>query len=203
MAGKDRPLPSEPDKMVHFDLPASCEVIPDAEATSSSAQLVWRHRPQPMVTVADYRKTLVVDMALCALNKRLKKRAMEPVRPFTSASTGTEAVVMGLDTASLSVSAPEAELASAVQRAWAEVRKAQLYGFTKRELATVRSMMRAEMQTSWVERDQVESSSLSDEYKEQFLKGVYAPSVKWDVAAMTSLLPGITLREIKEALNVR
>lgn len=156
-----------------------------------------------MVTVADYRKTLVVDMALCALNKRLKKRAMEPVRPFTSASTGTEAVVMGLDTASLSVSAPEAELASAVQRAWAEVRKAQLYGFTKRELATVRSMMRAEMQTSWVERDQVESSSLSDEYKEQFLKGVYAPSVKWDVAAMTSLLPGITLREIKEALNVR
>ena len=103
----------------------------------------------------------------------------------------------------LAVSAPEAQLASAVQAAWSEVRKEQAYGFTKRELSAVRSIFRAELQTTWLERDQVESSSLCDEYKEHFLKGDGAPSVKWDCAALTSMLPTITLKELKMALNER
>ena len=74
--------------------------MPTLTCTHTRARALARAQSTAIVTVADYRLALVVDMALCALNKRLVKRSMEPVRPFTSATVGEDRVVNALSTVS-------------------------------------------------------------------------------------------------------
>jgi len=77
----------------------------------------------------------------------------------------------GARVVALSVSAPEGNLRSGLAAAWAEVRRAQAYGFGAKEFARVRASLLADLQSSWSERNQEESNSLAEALQQHFLQG--------------------------------
>lgn len=45
-----------------------------------------------------------------------------------------------------------------------KVARARLYGFSEREISIVRALMMSEIESAYLERDQMQSTSLRDEY---------------------------------------
>lgn len=78
-----------------------------------------------------------------------------------------------------------------------QVRRAQQHGVSGHELRVVVANWDATLRTSWSEREQVESSSFAEDYKDHFLLGGPAPSPDWSVAAENSLLKTLTTEQMQ------
>lgn len=109
----------------------------------------------------------------------------------------------GVRALTLSVSAPEGELNKGLQIAWSEIRRAQIYGFCEKELELVRKAWLSQLQTSWLEKDQEESSYLSECMKLNFLTLSSISSPSFDIPLEVTLLKSIKVEELQPCLVVR
>ncbi|KAI3894189.1 hypothetical protein MKX03_003746, partial [Papaver bracteatum] len=65
----------------------------------------------------------------------------------------------------------------------------RFHGFPEREVSTVRALLMSEIESAYLERDQMQSTSLRDEYLQHFLHSEPVVGIEYEAKLQKTLLP--------------
>ncbi|PRQ46705.1 hypothetical protein RchiOBHm_Chr2g0091881 [Rosa chinensis] len=112
-----------------------------------------------MNTVRDYRDLPAESMFLYALNQRFFKIARRKDPPFVSCSTSADVLFNPLKAYMMTSSCKEKGTIQAQESILIEVARVRLHGFSEREVSIVRALLMSEIESAYLERDQMQSTS--------------------------------------------
>ncbi|PQQ14742.1 zinc protease PQQL-like [Prunus yedoensis var. nudiflora] len=174
----------------------SCFV--ESEATGSAVIISYKMAAGELNTVRDYRDLLAESMFLYALNQRFFKIARRKDPPFFSCSASADVLVNPLKAYIMTSSCKEKGTIEALESMLTEVARVQLHGFSEREVSIVRALLMSEIESAYLERDQMQSTSLRDEYLQHFLRNEPVIGIEYEAQLQKTLLPQITAAEISK-----
>uniref|UniRef100_A0A453EX77 Zinc protease pqqL n=1 Tax=Aegilops tauschii subsp. strangulata TaxID=200361 RepID=A0A453EX77_AEGTS len=182
------PVPS------HIEPRFSCFV--ESEAAGSAVVISCKMPAGEIKTVKDYRDSLAESIFHCALNQRLFKLSRRRDPPYFSCSSAADALVRPVKAYIMTSSCREKGTVEALESMLVEVARARLYGFSEREISIVRALMMSEIESAYLERDQMQSTSLRDEYLQHFLREEPVVGIDYEARLQKTLLPYISSAEV-------
>ncbi|KAH7414951.1 hypothetical protein KP509_14G020500 [Ceratopteris richardii] len=176
----------------------------EAEAGGSAVVVSCKLPVTSFKTIADYRFSIVEGMFHNALNQRFFKISRQKDPPFFSCSSAGDNLVHPVKAYLLSASCKEKGTLQALESVLTEIARVRLHGFSDREIAVVRAFLMADIESAYLEKDQMQSTSLRDEYLQHFLRGEPVVGIEYEAQLQKTLLPQITASEVsKVAENYR
>ena len=197
--------PDNPREREKFGFPDHDETLvsinKDKEATFTTARVMYKHKNQPVRTLAEYRKTLIQSLYNRMLNSRLEelRRAADP--PFLYGYSGYGREVGHLDSYTAYVSTGEGQVMKGLEAVLRENRRVNLHGFTQTEMERTKIEMFSELETTAKEEDKTESGSLSMRYVYHFLNENPVPSPTQRLHLAQALLPTIELEDVNRTAD--
>lgn len=199
------------------EIPASIPVYPvpsheeprfscfgEAEAGGSAVVVSCKLPATGFKTIEDYRFSLVEGMFHNALNQRFFKISRQKDPPFFSCSSTGDNLVHPVKAYLLSASCKEKGTLQALESVLTEIARVRQHGFSDREIAVVRAFSMADIESAFLEKDQMQSTSLRDEYLQHFLREEPVVGIEYEAQLQKTLLPQITAAEVsKVAENYR
>lgn len=174
-------------------------VITDKEA-SNNAVLV-RYPVQATKTqkvINDYRfammKRLVVDM----LAQRIQELTQQANPPFRGASSGIVPVAPGFEAFNVLAVLGRDGVAPAIAAVIKENERARQFGFTDEEFERTKKNYLRSIDSAYLERDKINSSTFAAEYARNFLVQESLPGLANESIYAKELVPAVTLKEINE-----
>ncbi|XP_022154671.1 zinc protease PQQL-like isoform X1 [Momordica charantia] len=192
----------EPPSVPIFSIPShnepcfSCFV--ESEAAGSAVMISYKMPADELKTVRDYRSLLVESMFLQALNQRFFKISRGKDPPYFSCSAAADPVVLPLKAFIMSSSCKEKGTVKALESMLIEVARVRLHGFSEREISIVRALLMSEIESAYLERDQMQSTNLRDEYLQHFLRNEPVVGIEYEAQLQKTLLPHITASEVSK-----
>ncbi|WOL03023.1 zinc protease PQQL-like [Canna indica] len=186
----DFPVPS------HKEPRYSCFV--ESEAAGSAVMVSCKMPVDEMRTVKDYRDSLAEAMFHCALNQRLFKISRRKDPPYFSCSSAADVLVRPVKAYIITSNCRERGTIEALEAMLTEVARVRLHGFSEREISIVRALMLSEIESVYLERDQMQSTSLRDEYLQHFFRKEPVVGVEFEAQLQKTLLPHISPAEISK-----
>uniref|UniRef100_A0A0D6R038 Peptidase M16 N-terminal domain-containing protein n=1 Tax=Araucaria cunninghamii TaxID=56994 RepID=A0A0D6R038_ARACU len=193
-------LPGPPPTIPVFPVPSheeprfSCFV--EAEAGGSAVMVSCKIPFTEMKTIRDYRESVAEGMFHSALNQRFFKISRQRDPPFFSCSSATDVLVKPVRAYMMTASCKEGGTIEALESILIEVARVRVHGFTEREIAIVRALLIADIESAYLERDQMQSTSLRDEYLQHFLHGEPVVGIEYEAQLQKTLLPHISAAEV-------
>lgn len=149
-------------------------------------------------TVKDYRELLVESMFFQALNQRFFKISRNKDPPYFSCSAAADVLVRTSKAYIMTSSCKEKGSIEALESMLTEVARVRLHGFSEREIAIVRALLMSEIESAYLERDQMQSTSLRDEYLQHFLRNEPVVGVEYEAQLQKTILPYISASEVSK-----
>ncbi|KAK9266627.1 hypothetical protein L1049_003579 [Liquidambar formosana] len=149
-------------------------------------------------TVKDYRDLLTESMFLYALNQRFFKISRRKDPPYFSCSAAADVLVRPIKAYIMTSSCKEKGTIEALKSMLIEVARIRQHGFSEREISIVRALLMSEVESAYLERDQVQSTSLRDEYLQHFLRNEPVVGIEYEAQLQKTLLPYITASEVSK-----
>ncbi|KAI7987810.1 Zinc protease PQQL-like [Camellia lanceoleosa] len=115
-------------------------------------------------TVKDYRNLLAESMFFHALNQGFLKISRRKDSPYYSCSAATDVVARPVKAYIRTSSCKEKGIIEALKSILTEVARVRLHGFSESEISVARALLMSEIESAYLERDQMQSTSLRDEY---------------------------------------
>ncbi|MCO5571807.1 hypothetical protein L7F22_025555 [Adiantum nelumboides] len=176
----------------------------EAEAGGSAVVVSCKLPATGFKTIEDYKFSLVEGMFHNALNQRFFKISRQKDPPFFSCSSAGDNLVHPVKAYLLSASCKEKGTLQALESVLTEIARVRIHGFSDREIAIVRAFLMADIESAYLEKDQMQSTSLRDEYLQHFLRGEPVVGIEYEAQLQKTLLPQITAEEVsKVAENYR
>lgn len=204
--GQKVPLFNSPPVIPDFPVPShneprfSCFV--ESEAAGSAVVISCKIPVDEMRTVKDYRDSLAEAMFHCALNQRFFKISRRKDPPYFSCSSAADALVRPVKAYIMTSSCRERGTVEALESMLMEVARVRVHGFSEREISIVRALMMSEIESAYLERDQMQSTSLRDEYLQHFFRKEPVVGVEYEAQLQKTILPHISSSEVsKFAVN--
>ncbi|XP_062148705.1 zinc protease PQQL-like isoform X1 [Alnus glutinosa] len=172
----------------------SCFV--ESEAAGSAVMISYKMQADQLKTVKDYRDLLAESMFLYALNQRFFKISRRKNPPYFSCSAAADVLVRPLKAYMMTSSCKEKGTIEALESMLIEVARVRLHGFSEREISIVRALLMSEIESAYLERDQMQSTSLRDEYLQHFLRNEPVVGIEYEAQLQKTLLPHITALEV-------
>jgi zinc protease len=194
-----RPAAADPDRSVPAHTETLVNVASDAEAQSSTVNVLRKVTKQPQDRVADYRRDLVERLMFQLLNLRLAEISRRGDAPFLGAGGGQSELAEFTTAVSLGARVEDGKIADGLRAIILEARRARELGFTAPELDRARRSLSAAYEQALAEKDKTESSDYAAEYIRNFLNGEPIPGIQLEYTITTGLLPGVTLDEVSAA----
>lgn len=171
----------------------------DKEASAAQVQLVYKDydTPKPVVSVNDFRKSLVEGLYSTMINNRLNELTNSPTPPFTygySYHGGTWARTKEAYQ-SFAMSQEDKQL-EALKVLVTENERAKKFGFTPGELDRAKSEFLAGFETVYNDREKRNSENFVSEYQSHFLEKEPTPGIAWTFEALKKILPTIELKDV-------
>ncbi|KAJ6803070.1 zinc protease PQQL-like isoform X1 [Iris pallida] len=155
-----------------------------------------------MRTVKDYRDSLAEAMFHCAMNQRFFKISRRRDPPYFSCSSAADAYIKPVKAYIMTSSCREGGTVEALESLMMEVARVRLHGFSDREISIVRALMMSEIESAYLERDQMQSTSLRDEYMQHFFRREPVIGIDYEAQLQKTILPHISSKEVsKFAVN--
>ncbi|RLM93624.1 putative zinc protease PqqL [Panicum miliaceum] len=198
--GQKAPAPLPPPVIPEFPVPSheeprfSCFV--ESEAAGSAVVISCKMPAGEIKTVKDYKDSLAESMFHCALNQRLFKISRRKDPPYFSCSSAADALVRPVKAYIMTSSCRERGTVEALESMLLEVARIRLHGFSDREISIVRALMMSEMESAYLERDQMQSTSLRDEFLQHFLREEPVVGIEYEAQLQKTLLPHISSAEV-------
>lgn len=198
--GQKAPAPIPPPTIPEFPVPSheeprfSCFV--ESEAAGSAVVISCKMPAGGIKTVKDYKDSLAESMFHCALNQRLFKISRTKDPPYFSCSSAADALVRPVKAYIMTSSCRERGTVEALESMLLEVARVRLHGFSDREISIVRALMMSEMESAYLERDQMQSTSLRDEFLQHFLREEPVVGIEYEAQLQKTLLPHISSSEV-------
>ncbi|XP_010536848.1 PREDICTED: zinc protease PQQL-like isoform X2 [Tarenaya hassleriana] len=184
------PIPS------HEETRFSCFV--ESEAAGSAVMISYKMPVNDLKTVKDYRDMLAESMFLHALNQRFFKLSRKKDPPFFSCSAAADVLVSPLKAYIMSSSCKEKGALVSLESMLLEIARVRLHGFSEREISIVRALIMSEIESAYLERDQVQSTSLRDEYIQHFLHKEPVIGIEFEAQLQKTLLPQILASDVSK-----
>uniref|UniRef100_A0A0D9YAI7 Peptidase M16 N-terminal domain-containing protein n=1 Tax=Oryza glumipatula TaxID=40148 RepID=A0A0D9YAI7_9ORYZ len=181
----DFPVPS------HVEPRFSCFV--ESEAAGSAVVVSCKMPADRIKTVKDYRDSLAESMFHCALNQRLFKISRRNDPPYFSCSSAADALVRPVKAYIMTSSCRERGTVEALESMLLEVARVRLHGFSEREISIARALMMSDIESAYLERDQMQSTTLRDEFLQHFLHEDPVVGIEYEAQLQKTLLPHNTI----------
>lgn len=193
------PKPDAPER-VYYEVPPREEtgyaIAVDPEATSARIGFLAMQEPRVTETVADYRQSLIENLANAMLNQRFQELTQQADPPFLAAITARGSFVRTASAYQLLALVPEDGHARGFETLLTEAERAARHGFTEGELARAKADLQSAFERQYAERENRESSSYASEYVRHALTGEQVPGIDFEYAASQALIPTITLDDV-------
>lgn len=192
----------DPLPIPHFPVPSheeprfSCFV--ESEAAGSAVMISYKMSVDELKTVKDYKDLLTESMFLYALNQRLFKISRRKDPPYFSCSAAADVLVRPVKAYMITSSCKEKCTIEALESMLIEVARIRLHGFSEREISVVRALLMSEVESAYLERDQMQSASLRDEYLQHFLRNEPVVGIEYEAQLQKTILPQISASEISK-----
>ncbi|XAR67097.1 C-terminal processing peptidase [Bertholletia excelsa] len=204
----DKNSASDPPVIPRFPVPPheeprfSCLV--ESEAAGSAVMISCKMPVDEVKTVRDYRNLLAETMFFYAVNQRFFKISRKKDPPYFSCSAAADVLVLPMKAYVMTASCKERGTIKALESILTEIARVRLYEFSEREISIVRALLMSEIESAYLERDRMQSTSLRDEYTQHFLRNELVVGVEYEARLQKTLLPYITASEVsKYAENFR
>lgn len=199
--------PANARKRVDYDMPNHKETLisiaTDADATSSSAQFYIKDdgSAKPDVTVNDYQKSIVEQLAATIVNNRLQELTNSEKPPFIFGYVSHSNFLRTKDAFQAYAMTKEGEQKNALKVLLEEVERAKRFGFSQNELDRAKSETLSNLEKSYNNRDKTESARLVMEYVRNFLNQELIPGIEWEYELHKQYLPSVTLDQVNNILK--
>ncbi|KAJ7536029.1 hypothetical protein O6H91_12G054400 [Diphasiastrum complanatum] len=170
--------------------------LAEAEAGGSAVMVSCKVPATLFTTFGDYRLTLAEGMFHNALNQRFYKISRRQLPPFFACSSAGDYLVRPMKAYMMSANCKEKGTLEALESMLMEVARIRLHGFSDREIALVRAFLMADIESAYLERHQMQSTVLRDEYLQHFLRGEPVLGIECEAQLQKTLLPAITAAEV-------
>ncbi|GMQ06239.1 hypothetical protein CsSME_00050896 [Camellia sinensis var. sinensis] len=184
------PVPS------HEEPRFSCFV--ESEAAGSAVMISCKMPVDELKTVKDYRNLLAESMFFHALNQRFFKISRGKDPPYFSCSAAADVLVRPVKAYIMTSSCKEKGTIEALKSILTEVARVRLHGFSEREISVARALLMSEIESAYLERDQMQSTSLRDEYLQHFLRNEPVVGVEYEAQLQKTILPHISASEVSK-----
>lgn len=197
--GKIAPV-ANPKPRLSYEVPDHKEtliaIVADEEATSNRVQIEYKHDVQEYKTMADYRKTILANLASQLIDQRLAELTQSDNPPFTFAYSGYGDLARTKDDFNSLAIVPEGGFMKGMEALLTENERAVRFGFTASELERAKKSIIAGLEQREREKDKTPSSRLVMSYVYHFLSGSPVPGISNTLMLHRKLLPEITLEEV-------
>ncbi|WCJ42624.1 Insulinase (Peptidase family M16) protein [Euphorbia peplus] len=174
----------------------SCFV--ESEAAGSAVMISYKMPVDELKTVKDYKDMLVESMFLHAINQRFYKLSRRKNPPYFSCSAAADVLVHPMKACIMTASCKEKCTLQALESMLLEVARVRLHGFSEREISVVRALLMAEIESAYVERDQMQSTNLRDEYLQHFFRNEPVVGIEYEAQLQKTILPQISTLEVSK-----
>ncbi len=168
----------------------------DSEATSSRVSVSFARPREPLHTVADYRRDVLLQLYGSMWNDRLDEITHRADAPFLAAGGFETDLGRGDECWRLGAAVKDGGIERGLRALMEEAERVRRHGFLPAELARAREDLRAGIERAYAERDKQESPELASDYVSYALTGDAEPGIEREHALTLALLDGITLDEI-------
>jgi zinc protease len=182
------PLPMHQETLV--------KVASDPEQQASTVSVMRKRPAEPDDTVADYRRSLVQQLASRIFNERFSEIARKPDAPFLGAGAGGGALTPTVDTFTLSASVQHGKTQEGLAALAIEANRVTQHGVGPAELDRARKTLLSFFERAYNERDKTESGSYAGEYVRHFLSGEPSPGIGYEFGLATAQIPNITVEQV-------
>ena len=199
--------PANARKRVDYEMPNHKETLisiaTDADATSSSAQFYIKDDgpAKADVTVNDYQKSIVEQLAATIVNNRLQELTNSEKPPFIFGYVSHSNFLRTKDAFQAYAMTKEGEQKNALKVLLEEVERAKRFGFSQNELDRAKSETLSNLEKSYNNRDKTESARLVMEYVRNFLNQEPIPGIEWEYELHKKYLPSVTLDQVNNILK--
>jgi zinc protease len=176
------------------------QIITDPELTSSSYLIYYKQRQGAQKGTISYYREIVIDYLIRAmLTKRFDDAANDPSSSAISSWGGIWRWSLNTKFYSMGTQPKTGNTEQALKELLLEIESIKRFGFTETELAIAKLNLIAHMERLLSEKDRMESRRFIRSFTSHFLYGDDMADIEWEVNAVSSMLPGIGLREILQA----
>ncbi|XP_059634863.1 zinc protease PQQL-like [Cornus florida] len=174
----------------------SCFV--ESEAAGSAVMISCKLPVDELKTVKHYRDLLAESMFFHAINQRFFKISRRKDPPYFSCSAAADVLVRPIKAYIMTSSCKEKGTIEALESMLIEVARVRLHGFSEREISVVRALLMSEIESAYLERDQMQSTSLRDEYLQHFLRDEPVVGIEYEAQLQKTILPHISASEVSK-----
>ena len=177
-------------------------VITDPEANRYEFQLYYpMHKAVEEKTLNDYRNSLIKNIIVSSLNRKLRDLTQTANPPYAGAGGGFDrGITLEDEQFSLGV-VPVDDFTKSINAAVGVLLQTQKYGFTDVDIETSKKAIVARYEKSYNERNTTESANFTDELSRNFTNGEPVPGIYNEYRYAKEFLPDITMEEINAAIQ--
>jgi len=172
--------------------------LTDPEMPSTVAQVIVKHRAEPLSTPNQYKKAIVTRLFNGILAKRFRQLSRNEKQDFLQADAHIGKLLADLDNFSFTVVSRPGKLQEAVSAAWGEVDEVKRNGFNENELSMEKQIYASGMENALKEKNNITSESYAREYAAYFLNNDLAPGIDTEYALVKRFLAEIKLEDLKD-----
>ena len=190
--------PERPD----FDVPDHDElltkIVTDPEATGSSISMIYKQPPTQLRTHADYRRSIVENLAGSMVNQRLRELTQTADPPFLGASAFRSEWVPSKSFAGFGANVKEGGFERGFRAVLTEIERIRQHGFTRGELERQKTSLLRGYEQAFRERDKTRSRSYASRYIDIATSGDVSVGIEKALELHRLHLPTITLDELHQ-----
>jgi len=196
------PAPTQAKSRTLFPVPPHDSTLvsinTDKEATRSVIRLLYKQPKRFNTTEASYRQHLVEQLFGSMFNDRFSEIVQKPNPPFINASAVQGELVRSAESFSLTALVADNGIQRGLNALLTEGERVRRFGFLQTELDRAKKDTQRGIEQAYAERAKTNSSVYASAYVSAFLQSEPSTSIEYDLAAVTRMLPGITLAEVNK-----
>ena len=188
---RERTLYPVPD---HLDTLYSIAADPEMDLTIVGVDILLDRESE--ATDADYRRSLVRQLATGMFNARLAELTRQSDPPFLQAYGSRGGLVRTKDVFALTALVRQGGAGRGLEALMTEQKRVDRFGFTAGELDRQKQELLRFFEQAYQERMKTESARLADEYVRNFLSEEPAPGIAFEFMLASKFIPDVTLDEV-------
>ncbi|KMT03255.1 hypothetical protein BVRB_8g197980 [Beta vulgaris subsp. vulgaris] len=188
--------PVTPEHVVPFHHKPRFSCLVEPEASGSSVEINWKmHNDEPK-TIGDYKDWLIGVVFRSALNRRFTKISRRKDAPFFGCSIAELELVRPVKAVQISSSCKDKSILEALESMLSELARARLHEFSEREISIACANILSEMESAYLEREKMQSSTWRYQYLQHFLRNEAVLGLEFEAKLYKTILPQLSASEV-------
>nr|GEW27730.1 zinc protease PQQL-like isoform X1 [Tanacetum cinerariifolium] len=167
----------------------------DSEVSMPCVKICFK---TPLMTVKDYKNTVVESMFIQAMKRRFNNISQKIDRPYFSCNIEAGLFAKPVKVLVLNSECKESEILLALESMLTEVARVRLYGFSDQETSLARKLLVSKLDSAYLQRDQTHSVHFQEELIKHFMYDEPVLSIEHEIELRREILRDMSASDIFE-----